>query len=392
MIISKACDKKLIIGIDGNEANVKNRVGVNKYAFEMLWGLKKLNEDKPNPHRLIVYLKNEPLNDLPKITNDFKYKVLSGGGLWILTKLTPYLFKNPEKIEVLFSPSHYTVPFSTIPRVCSIMDLGYLKFTGQFEKKVFWQLKYWTAISIFVSKQILTISEATKKDIVRHYPRAFKKTTVTHLGYDSDKYKLGIPENMVNHVKNRYSIVKDYILFVGTLKPSKNIEGLIGAYSLLVSDKTILDIPQLVIAGKKGWMFEMIYEKIKSLKLETKIVFTDFVEEQDKPALISGAKVFVLPSFWEGFGLDILSAMACGVPTVVSNAGSIPEVAGDAGIYVDPYDIGSIAKGLKKVLKMDDKEYNRVVELGINQAKKFSWENCSRKTLEVIENATRQKR
>lgn len=392
MIISKACDKKLVIGIDGNEANVRDRVGVNKYAFEMLWGLKKINKDKPNSHHLIVYLKNEPLNDLPKETNNFKYKVLSGKGLWILTKLTPYLLNNPEKIEILFSPSHYTCPILSIPRVCSIMDLGYLVNSSQFEKTVFWQLKYWTAISIFVSKQILTISEATKKDIVRHYPRALKKTTVTHLGYDSDKYKLNIPENLVRHVKNRHSIVKDYILFVGTLKPSKNIEGLIDAYSLLTVNKTIPNLPQLVIAGKKGWMFDKIYKKVKSLELETKIVFTGFVEEQDKPALIAGAKVFVLPSFWEGFGIDLLSAMACGVPTVVSNVGSIPEVTGNAGIYVDPNDVGSIAKGLEKVLKMDDKEYNRIVRLGINQAKKFSWDECSKKSLEIIENATRQKR
>ena len=125
------------IGIDGNEANVKDRVGVNKYAFEMLLGLKKLNESRSNPHDLIVYLKNEPQEDLPKESNYFKYKVLGGRNVWILSKLTPYLFSNPEKIDVLFSHSHYTPPFLTIPRVCSIMDLGYLEFTGQFEKECF---------------------------------------------------------------------------------------------------------------------------------------------------------------------------------------------------------------------------------------------------------------
>ncbi|KKP31352.1 MAG: Glycosyl transferase group 1, partial [Candidatus Woesebacteria bacterium GW2011_GWC2_31_9] len=177
----------MIIGIDGNEANVKNRVGVNKYAFEMIWGLYKLTQNKPYEHNLIVYLKNVPLEDLPKERENFKIKVIPGGGLWIITKLTPYLFRNPEKIEVLFSPSHYTPPLLTIPRVCSIMDLGYLKFSGQFEKKVLWQLKCWSAISILVSKQILTISESTKKDIVRHYPFASKKTTVTLLGYERDK-------------------------------------------------------------------------------------------------------------------------------------------------------------------------------------------------------------
>ncbi len=382
----------MIIGIDGNEANVKNRVGVNKYAFEMLWGLQKLIELRPEKHDLIVYLKNEPLGDLPKETKNFKYKVISGGGLWILTKLAPHLLKNPEKVEILFSPSHYTALFLTIPRVCSIMDLGYLEFSGQFEKKVFWQLKYWTAISIFVSKQVLTISEATKKDIVRHYPQASKKTTVTHLGYDKEKYNLNISEKLVRQVKNKYSIVSDYILFLSTLKPSKNVGGLISSYAVLRKSRGLSDLPQLVIAGKKGWMYENLEKKVKDLKLEDKIIFTDFITDEEKPALIKGAKIFVMPSFWEGFGLDILSAFGCGVPAIVSRVGSIPEVAGDAGIYVDPNNIESIADGIEKVLKMTDKEYNKQVDLGTEQLKKFSWEKCAEKTLEVIENATRQKR
>ncbi len=165
----------MIIGIDGNEANIKNRVGVNVYAFKLLHELQKLNENRRSPYNLIVYLKNEPLSDLPKETKYFKYKVISGGGIWLITKLMPYLFNNPDRIEVLFSPSHYTIPFLAIPKVISIMDLGYLENSGQFTKKVFWQLKYWTAISILASKRILTISEASKKDIVRHYPFASKK-------------------------------------------------------------------------------------------------------------------------------------------------------------------------------------------------------------------------
>lgn len=379
----------MIIGIDGNEANVQNRVGVNKYAFEMLHNISKLNENATSPHNLIVYLKNEPLTDLPKETKNFKYKVLNGGGLWIITKLTPHLFKNPEKIDILFSPSHYVPPILPIDRVCSIMDLGYLEFTGQFEKKVLWQLKYWTAISVFASKQILTISEATKKDIVRHYPFASKKITVTHLGFDKDKFKLDVPDKLVRLVKNKYSIVGDYILFVSTLKPSKNVEGLIKAYSLLSQDKSIPDLPQLVIAGKKGWMFENINKQVKSLGLEKKIIFTDFFPEDERPALMSGSLMYVLPSFWEGFGIEILSAFGCGKPVVVSNVGSIPEVAGKAGIYVDPNNIESIANGIRRVLKMNRKEYNEIVNLGIEQSHKFSWEECARKTLEVIENAKR---
>lgn len=380
----------MIIGINGNEANIKNRVGVNKYAFEILKGLKKINEEKPNPSSLIVYLENLPLPDLPKETKYFKYKVLSGGKLWVLTKLTPYLFKNPEKIDVLFSPNPYTPPILPIPRVCAVMDLGYLEFTGQFKKLTFWQLKYWTAISVFTSKQVLTISDDAKKDIVRHYPSASKKVTVTLLGFEQDRFNLNVPKNLVRQVKNKYSIVSDYFLFLSTLKPSKNVEGLIDAYFILSQRKGLPSLPQLVIGGKKGWMYDGIFKKVKELGLEDKLIFTDFVEENDKPPLIAGAKAFTLPSFWEGFGIDVLSAFGCGIPAIVSNVGSLPEVGGKAALYVNPNDPKTIANAMEKVLNMTKLEYNKLVKLGIDQAKKFSWQECSSKTLEVIENAVQR--
>ncbi len=370
------------IGIDGNEANVENRVGVNKYAFKIICELYNVNEKKSKPNNLIVYLKKSPLLDLPKETKNFKYKIIEGGGLWVVSKLMPYLWKNPENIEILFSPSHYIPPLLTIPRVCSIMDIGYLEFSGQFEKKVFWQLKYGTAISIFVSKQILTISEATKKDIVRHYPFASKKIVVTHLSHDLEDKDFKITDIDVRRIKNKYSIVDDYILYIGTLKPSKNIDGLIKAFSLL---STVYSNIQLVIAGKKGWMYESLFKLVEDLNLKDKVIFTDYLPEEDKAPLRRGAKVFAQPSFWEGFGIDTLSAMALGVPVVASNVGSLAEVIGDAGIVVDPYKPDDIARGIKKVLNMNQKEYNRLVKLGIDQAKKFSWEITGRKTLEVLE-------
>lgn len=371
----------MIIGIDGNEANVKNRVGVNKYAFEVIWGLFRLNNIQKK-HKLIVYLKNKPLSDLPKENNTFEYKVIPGGGLWIIKKLTPHLWKNSEKVEVLFSPSHYTTPFLTIPRVCSIMDLGYLESSGQFKKLTFWQLKYWTAISVFASKKILSISKATKKDIVRHYPFASEKIVVTLLGYDKDKFNKDINKNLVRRVKNKYSIVGEYILYLGTLKPSKNIEGLVDAFAQIKNKFPNL---KLVISGRKGWMYESIFNRVRDLKLEGQVVFTDFVEEKDKAAIVAGAKVFALTSFWEGFGLDVLSAMAVGTPVVVSKVGSIPEVAGESGVYVDPKNNKDIAEGLKKILNMSKIEYNKLVDKGFKQVKKFDWRNTAEKTMEVLE-------
>lgn len=387
----------MIIGIDGNEANIERRVGVNVYAFKLLHELQKLvsephkNSDKSEfvaPRyksgcNLIVYLKNKPLSDLPKESKNFKYKIISGGGLWMITKLTPYLFKNPEKIEILFSPSHYTTPFLTIPKVCSIMDLGYLENSGQFKKITFWQLKYWTAISVFASKRVLSISNATKNDIVRHYKFASNKISVVPLSHDIDIKKNKVTDNDVRRIKNKYSIVSDYILYMGTLKPSKNIDGIIRAFSLITKH-----YPQivLVIAGKKGWMYEYLFDLVKELKLENKVIFTDFIPDEDKNPLRKGSKVFVMPSHWEGFGIDALSCMALGVPTIVSNAGSLPEVVGSAGIVVDKDNPKSIADGIEKVLKMNKNEYNKLVEKGKAQARKFSWQKTAQKTLDILEN------
>lgn len=377
----------MIIGIDGNEANVESRVGVNKYAFEIIWNLWKLQEKGECDHSLIVFLKNKPLSDMPKEKQNFKYKVLRGGGRWILTKLMPYLFFAKEKPDVLFSPSHYTVPFSPVPRICSIMDLGYLEFSGQFTKKVFWQLKWWTAISIYVSKYIISISESTKKDIVRHYKFASGKVYVTPLSHDITLEDLKVDNNDVRRVKKRYSIVDDYVLYIGTLKPSKNIEGLIEAFSRFqIHDRQHHFVRrfQLVIAGKKGWLYEPIMKKVNDLGLSGRVIFTDYVTDADKMALRLGAKVFVQPSFWEGFGIDTLSAMYMGIPVVVSSAGSLSEVVGSAGIMVDPQNTESIAQGIRKVLTMSQKEYNKLVAAGIAQASKFSWGKTARETLKII--------
>lgn len=376
----------MLIGIDGNEANVERRVGVNVYAYELLCSIWQAQKKSSKNLRLIVYLKNRPLGDMPPQTPTFKYKVLSGGAMWILTKLTPHLWFGGPKLDVFFSPSHYVPPFISIPRICSIMDLGYLEFTGQFKKYDYWQLRAWSAISIFVSKAVIAISNSTKRDIVRRYPFASKKTFVTPLGYDKQKYTSLLPKEDVRRVRTKYSIVGEYILYLGTLKPSKNIEGLLEAFSRIRNKESGI---KLVIAGKKGWLYESIFRKVKELKLEKRVIFTDYVPEADKPPLIAGAKAFVLPSFWEGFGLDALSAMASGVAVVAANVGSLPEVVGTAGILVDPYSASSISEGIRKVLRMNKLEYNKQRRLGIAQAAKFSWEKTAEATLKVITNVQR---
>lgn len=380
------------IAIDGNEANIINRVGVNVYAYQILHALHKLEDKQKSEIIFTIYLKENPLPDLPKKCKYWHYVVIpSNKPFWIITKLSLFMWGLKKKPNVFFSPSHYTMPLATFPRVIAIMDLGYLKNSPQFEKKVFWQLKYWTAISILASKKILAISQATKEDIVRHYKFASDKIHITHLGYDKSTFTTSINKSDVRRVMDKYSIGDNYILYIGTLKPSKNVEGLIKSFAILRDNNRINSDYQLVIAGKKGWLYENIFEMVKKLHLEDHVVFTDFFPDNEKPMLIKGAKLLVAPSYWEGFGLHALEAMACGVPVVVSGVGSFPEVVGKAGILIDPYDIESIASGIEKVINLPEVQYNKLVSKGLEKASQFSWERTARETLEVLVSVANQK-
>jgi glycosyltransferase involved in cell wall biosynthesis len=373
----------MFIAIDGNEANIKERVGVSTYAFEILWGLSKLNKKKKQPLFFKIYLKRGPNDDLPKEDPFWKYEIIKGERNWVLKNLMPSLFKKPHP-GVFFSPSHYLPLLAPTNKVMTIHDLGYLDFSEQFRKYDFWQLKYWTAISIYVSKYIISVSNATKKDIVRRYPFASKKVRTIHHGYDKERFNAKISKDFVRRVRKKYGIPENYILFLSTLKPSKNIEGLIGGFGFI---KDQFQDYKLVIAGKKGWLFEPIYKKVEDIGLKDRVIFTDYIPEKDKPALFSGAKVFVLPSYWEGFGMDVLNALSCGTPAVISRVASLPEIAGDAGVYVDPNKPESIAEGLKQTLSMNDVKYNDLVRKGFDRVKEFSWEKSASVTFDLLKKA-----
>ncbi|OGM31287.1 hypothetical protein A2803_03790 [Candidatus Woesebacteria bacterium RIFCSPHIGHO2_01_FULL_44_21] len=371
----------MVIGIDGNEANIENRVGVNQYAYELLNALYKLPESRK--HTFIIYLKDKPRQDLPKERQDWEYIVLPGTGLWIIKTLVPHLYSQKHKLDVFFSPSHYVPPIAPVKLICSIMDLGYLTTRNQFRAYDYWQLRLWTAWSILVSQKVFAISEATKKDIVNRYPYARSKVSVTMLSGDSSVLTNKVTEQAIRKIRQKYSLGEKYILFLSTLKPSKNIVGLLSAWKQICGKHGEY---KLVIAGKKGWLFGPIFEHAKKLKLAGRVVFTDFVPDKDKPALMKGARLFVLPSFWEGFGIDIVNSMVYGVPVVASDRGSIPEVAGDAGILVGPTKTSDIAHAIDKVLSLGKKDYNKLVFACKTQAGKFSWTKTALETLEGLTN------
>jgi len=361
------------IGIDVNEANQENKVGVGQFAFSVISELEK--QDKANSY--FLYLKEKPRLDLAKPRNGWKYLVFGPKKYWTQFALPFRLFTQKEKPDVFFSPSHYGPRFSPVPTIVSLMDLWHHRHPEQFDKKDLFQLTNWESYSVNKASHIITISEFSKREILDIYKLPENKVTVSYPGYTNIKYQKSNIKN--KEIKKKYGIENDYFLYIGTLQPKKNIEGLIKAFGLLNSNL------QLVIAGKKGWLFEQIFELVKELKLENKVIFTGFINEEDKPYLITGAKAFVFPSFYEGFGIPVLESMSLGVPVVTSNQASLPEVGGEAAIYCDPYDIKSIASAMERVLKLNQKDKDEIIRLGFEQGKKFSWENCARKILDVFE-------
>ncbi|MBI2330412.1 glycosyltransferase family 4 protein [Candidatus Daviesbacteria bacterium] len=219
------------------------------------------------------------------------------------------------------------------------------------------------------------VSKSTKVDLIKKLGIEPEKITVVYEGFD---------KNLFKPVKNNRP--KTYFLFVGTVQPRKNLERLIKAFScwlLAIGEKRKANSEQLIIAGQKGWMSDEIYKLPKKLGIEKRVKFLGYVPEKDLPALYAGAKALVFPSIFEGFGLPILEAQACGCPVLTSNVSSMPEVGGKGAVYVNPYDIDDIVKGMGSCQL--SAVSCQLIKAGFENIKRFSWEKCAAQTLEVLE-------
>lgn len=344
----------MTIGINGNEANVTHRVGVGQYAFELLSHFPKKD--------ITVYLQNKPLPDMP----DLNYEVFGPKKLWTLTGLQRKLLVSSP--DVLFTPTHYTPIYIPCPSIISIMDLAFEKFPQYFKKRDLYQLKYWSRLSASLASHVMTISENSKKDIIDIYKIKPEKITVTYPGYDATRFNLKVKKT------NKYG---KYLLFLGTLQPRKNIERLIAAFKLLKTDCKLV-IVGMRNEGRGGWMNE-------NIKGDNKIILTGYVPDEEVPILMANAQAFVLPSLYEGFGIPAIEAMACGTPVIVSRVSSLPEICGEAAIYIeDPYDTQSIKSALEQGLKTNK------TKLGLEWVKRYNWESTAKQTLEVLYEAAKR--
>jgi len=365
----------MIIGVDTRIAN-KKKTGMGYILANLLPLL--LEMDKNNQYVLLG-------SDLGMEKPNFKAIRLPN----LAQKILNYFWKKfflPSanlflgKIDRFFFPNFVDFPVSAEKKFLMIADLSFIKYPQFAEKKNQLFLSKNVGSAIKRADKIITLSESAKKEIIEYYKIPSDKVEVVYLGCPKNIYKID-DEYKINEVKNKYGIGDDYILFVGTLEPRKNIEGLIQAYSLL--NDAFKEKYQLAICGGKGWYYDKIFKLVNTLKLNGHIVFTGYVPEQDLSSIYSGAALFAFPSFYEGFGLPILEAFTCGIPVLVSNNSSLPEVAGEAVIYCDAEKVETIKDGIEKILT-DNKLRNELVEKGFIQLQKFSWDKTAEKVVKLL--------
>jgi glycosyltransferase involved in cell wall biosynthesis len=271
------------------------------------------------------------------------------------------------------------------PSVVTVHDLAIYQHPEWFSKRQKFSTSVLVPRSLQRTRRIISVSEATKADIIKTFKVSPEKITVIYEGVTKEKSQL-----TAEGIAYKYDLKLPYILYVGTIEPRKNIDRLVRAYRSVVTKHPGLAKYQLVLAGHRGWNCEGVFKLLADSTWQDRIKYLNYVPHGDKVSLIAGAAVFVFPSLYEGFGLPVLEAMALGVPVLTSNLSSMPEVVGTAALTVSPRSERSIAEGLKQLLQSNTLR-TKLAQDGLVQAKKFSWSKCAHETMRVYREATKGK-
>lgn len=375
--------EKFKIGIDGRSLT-QNRTGIGTYTYEVI---KKLNSvDTKNTY--YIYYNKEIYIDF-KLNKNFKLCKINSkrGFLGIYFKL-PKLLRNDE-VDIFWGPQHI-MPMrnkftKNIKFVLTVHDLAIHKFktVGEWKNKLIQSLFLKTSCKN--SDIIIADSEATKQDIIEIFKIKEEKIKVVYLGTNFDKeYK--VDKNEENEILNKFNIVdKNYLFFISTIEPRKNIITLIKAFEIL-KDKYYNKTLKLILAGGLGWKYEEIINTINNSEFKSDINLAGYISKQEKECLFHNAKCFVYPSLYEGFGLPILEAMQKGAIVVTSNISSIPEVGEKVPFYLnDLQNEEELAILIKRVLDLKENDKKKIIEEGYKQVEKFTWDKCANEILYLLE-------
>ncbi len=376
----------MLIGIDASRTAVARRTGTENYALSLTRELLALGQGSAG-HRFRLYFNDPPPPGL--IDGRAEQRVIPFPRLWTHLRLSWEMAARPP--DLLFVPAHVLPLIHPRRSVVTVHDLGYLYYPEAHTRSQNAYLRWSTRYNARAAARVLADSQATRDDLVRHCRIPAGKIVVVYPGRDESLAPVTDPAALAA-VRARYGLAGRYLLHVGTLQPRKNLIRLVQAFaSLLASggEPSAADL-QLVITGKKGWLYGDLLAEVDKLGLaaQGRVVLTGYLPDADLPALLSGALAFCFPSLYEGFGFPVIEAMACGAPVVCSNVSSLPEVAGDAALLVDPLDVTALAAALGQVAT-DEGLRRELSERGLRQAAKFSWRQSARQVLDVFDEVGR---
>ncbi len=369
----------MLIGIDASRAAVDQRTGTENYSVQVIRGLVQVGRD----HRFRLYLRpwpSPPHGLLPEGPH-VHWRRVGPHRLWTHVGLSREMLRNPP--DVLFVPAHVVPIYHPRATVVTVHDIGYRYYPQHHTLLSRLYLDLSTRLSCRAARRVIADSQSTARDLMHEYRVAPHKITVVYPGVNPAMARAdGMAQEVV---RRRYGLARPFLLYLGTIQPRKNLSRLIEAFARLPRDVGNVD---LALVGGTGWLVGEVFRRVGELGLEDRVHFLGYVPDGDLPALLSAAECFVMPSLYEGFGLPVLEAMACGTPVVCSDASSLPEAAGDAALYFSPHDTDGMAEAMARMLT-DTGLRQTLVERGYAHVRRFSWERTSSQVLDVLVEAAR---
>jgi glycosyltransferase involved in cell wall biosynthesis len=365
------------IAIDASRTTIAARTGTENYALQIIRALIDL---RPT-HRITLYFRDRPQPNLFKVYPNVQHRVITTPRLWTHLGFARDIWHT--RPDVTFVPAHTLPIFFPGKAVVTVHDLGYRFFPEAHPRPQRAYLDRSTRYSAHRATRVIADSVATKRDLMSEYGTADAKIDVVYPGVEALHRATDV---RISSVRRKYKLPEHYLLFLGTLQPRKNIARLAEAFAHYQNNGGYEEL-HLVLAGKRGWLVDDVLAQLPE-SARPRIHFTGYVDDSDVEALYSGSMAFTFPSLYEGFGFPVLEAMRCGTPVLCSNSSSLPELAGDAAVLVDPTNVEAIADGINKLVS-NPKLRDTLVQRGNEQVKKFTWQRAATLTLQTLEKAAK---
>lgn len=366
------------IGIDASRANSSQKTGVEWYAFFVIQELKKII---PSEHQVELYTREPLQGDLANLPSNWQARVLNWPPrrLWTQIRLSWEMWRRSP--EVLFSPAHFLPLIYPTRSVITVHDCGGLRFPAGYTwlERVYTR---WSLARAMLQAVILTPSRFSQEEIVYLFKKEQPRVLAIPNAFDKEKFFPITDAGRLDQVKQKYNLRRPFFLSISRLEEKKNTAGIVRAFEMF-RERQGGDY-DLALLGKPGYGFSKVRAVINASKYKNDIILPGWVDTEDVPVLMSLATAFVFPSFYEGFGIPIIEAMACGLPVIASNTASCPEVSGEAALLINPQRPGEIAIAMVEIVN-SSKLTESLRQAGLKRAGEFSWRHTAEQVWTVLQ-------